>query len=322
MKTATWNTPRPPAVAQDSRSLAVWYWAALGLVTTLFSLSVFGQWVLSPEYFRPVDISPEAMAFDQVGRIRVLEVISTAVAVLALWFGLIRPWRRSGQAPIQGLMMLGALVGYVCDTTINIHDYVMAWNVHSINLSNWGAFFPGHAGPTHYAEALFWGPPMYLYFGVLLGAIQCFVFDRLRPYLGLAVAAVACFGAAFLFDFVAESSIIYFTQAYAWPKVVGALSVWVGEQHQFPLYESFLVAVYSTLYMLHQRSADANGVTCIERGIERVPAAWHLPVRTLAAFGFAIVPIVVYFGGFYLFTLGADTVVAMPAWLQANQWPR
>lgn len=295
--------------------VTVTWWALWGVAITVFSLVVFGRWLLSPIQFQPVPLPAAVMSSDAIARIRVLEGVSTFVALAALWVWLVRPWRRDGRAPIQGLVMLGALVGYVFDTTINLDSYVMAWNVHSVNFGTWAAFFPGHTGPVRYAEALLWGPPMYVYFGTLLGALQFAVLRTLRPRTGFSIAAILSFVAAFVFDLIAEVSIIRFTEAYAWARVWGVLSLWPGQQWQFPLYESLLVAAYSSLYLWHQQSVDSQGETFIERGAKQLPPRWQLPLRTLAAFGFAAVPILVYFGGFYLFSLAADVSAPLPAYL-------
>lgn len=292
-------------------------WAVLGLVATVFSLAVFGAWVSSREAFAPVVIAPEAaLPAQAVFRIRVLETVSSLIAVVAVLHFLIRPWLRSGIAPIAGLTMIGALLSYVLDTTVNYTGYFMAWNVHSINFGTWAAAFPGHTGPTRYAEALLWGPPMYLYFGVLLGCIQLQIIDRLRGALGLMLAAALSFAAAFALDIAAESFIIQSTQAYAWPNTVSSWSLWPGAQHQFPLYESLLVAMYSSGYALLLASSRRHTESFVERGVNRLPRRLRLPARFLAATGFATLLTAMYFGGFYLFSQYADSQVPLPPYLR------
>lgn len=304
--------------ASGARFAAVWLWAALGLVVTVFSFTVLGRWVASPDQFLAVPIPAEAMPAPGVLRLRLLEALSLAIAAGALGWFLVRPWLRTGRAPILGLTMIGALISYVLDTTVNYGGYWMAWNAHSVNVGTWAAFFPGHRGPVRYAEGLLWGPPMYVYFGVVLGSIQLAVFTRLRPVLGGLGAAVLSFAVAFAFDFIAEVAIIRSTEAYAWAQVVGALSVWPGTLWQFPLYESLMVAVYASLYVLLLRSVHAagqGGESFIERGVGALPSAWQLPLRAFASFGFAFVPTAIYFAGFNLFSLQADTAAPLPAYL-------
>ncbi|MFN9525660.1 MAG: spirocyclase AveC family protein [Pseudomonadaceae bacterium] len=302
----------PPSRLTLSPVLA---WGVLGLLFTCFSLSVFGAWILSPE-FAPLALSEtDAMPRERLLMLRVLEVLSVLVALAVLYAYLLRPWLKTGHVPLEGLLLIGALITYVLDTTINFSDYHMAWNKHSFNMGTWGGFFPGHTGPTQYAEAWLWGPPMYMYFGVALASIQLLAFRLVRPRLGVAIALVTAFAVAFLFDLIAESAIIQLSEAYAWPYTIGALSLWAGTQFQFPLYEALLVAIYASLYSWLMYSARHDGTSFIERGATDLPAAWRLPARLFAATGFAALCTAIYFGGFYAFSQFADSWVEMPAYL-------
>lgn len=309
-------SPTPSLAATSATGISpILCWALIGVVVTVFSLSVFGQWLMSAEHFAAVPITPaDAMSADGIRTIRIIEVISSAVAVAALAYFLVLPWLRRGTPSIQGLLLIGALISYVLDTMVNYGGYWMAWNKHALNFGTWAAFFPGHTGPTNYAEALLWGPPMYLYFGVLLGTIQLKLLDALRPRVGFALGFAAVFIAAFVFDLVAESVIIRH-QAYAWPETVGWLTLWKGEQHQFPLYESLLVAIYASAYMFLIRSARDGTVSFIERGVDRLPPAARLPMRLFAATGFAAACTLFYFGSFVLISLNADHQITLPPYM-------
>lgn len=306
----------PAFTPRFSLARPVVLWALAGALFSCFSAYVFGAWLLSAEAFVAVPITEaDAMPAHTLMCLRALEGLSVLVALAGFYAYLIRPWLRSGHAPLAGLLLVGALITYVLDTTVNFSDYHMAWNKHSFNRGTWAAFFPGHSGPTQYAEAWLWGPPMYMYFGVVLAAIQLQVFDRLRPRLGMLGAVLLAFTAAFAFDLVAESAIIQLTHAYAWPYTVGALSLWVGTQFQFPLYESLLVAIYASLYSVLIYSGRGGKLPWIERGSEVFSGGVQLLVRLFAATGFAALCTAIYFGGFYLFSQFADSQVVMPAYL-------
>ena len=299
-----------------SPSRPVVLWAIFGAVFTCFSISVLGAWLFSAEAFVAVPITAaDNMPGHTLMWLRGLEGLSVAVALLGLYAYLLKPWLNTGQAPLAGLLLVGALITYVLDTTINFSDYHMAWNKHSFNRGTWAAYFPGHTGPTQYAEAWLWGPPMYMYFGVVLAAIQLKVFDWVRPKSGLLVALLLAFVVAFVFDLVAESAIIQLTHAYAWPYTIGALSLWAGTPFQFPLYESLLVAIYASLYSALMYSARGQKLAWIERGSEVFYGPVQLLIRLLAATGFAALCTAIYFGGFYLFSQFADSRVEMPAYL-------
>lgn len=290
-------------------------WALLGFFFSLFSIAVFSTWVFSAD-FSPVPITAADMVSAQkIWILRGFEALSLFVAVLVLYIYLLRPLLKGQALPLKGLLLIGALLTYVLDTAINYSDFHMAWNKHAFNMGTWGGFFPGHEGPTRYAEAWFWGPPMYMYFGVALASIQAVAYKLARP-LGFWTALACAFVAAFAFDFIAEVAIIRLTEAYAWPYTVASLTVWAGTQYQFPLYESLLVAIYASLYSWLNYSAQADGVSFIERGIEAVPARLRLALRFFAATGFAALCTASYFAGFYGFSQWADSRVEMPAYLQ------
>jgi hypothetical protein len=194
----------------------------------------------------------------------------------------------------------------------------MAWNKHAFNVGTWASFVPGHTGPTRYAEALLWGPPMYMYFGVALATIQYWTF-RATCKLGKVLALLLAFVVAFVFDLVVESAIIQTTHAYSWSFTIGALSMWEGTQYQFPLYEALLVAIYGSLYSWLDASArSSDGVSFIERGVQYVPLKLQLLTRFFAATGFAALCTAIYFGGFYAFSQFADSRAELPSYLMPS----
>ena len=306
-----------PAEGAASSFSPLLLWALLGGLSGIFSFAIFGQWLFSATEFRPIELTAaDALPAGYAFRLRLVEGISVLVAAWALYHYLLRPWLQRRELAIEGLLLIGALITYVLDTSINFFGYFMAWNKHAVNFGTWGSFFPGHSGPTRYAEALLWGPPMYVYFGVALASIQRWVITGLRRLmpLGFFAALLLSFPAVFLFDLIAESVIIR-QQAYAWPNTVGALTLWPGTLHQFPLYESLLVGIYASMYSWLLHSAGSDGVTFIERGAERYAGAAQHTLRLLAATGYAALCTVIYFGGFAAFSAFADNSIALPAYL-------
>lgn len=292
-------------------------WATLGLIASVFAISVLGRWICSPA-FAPVPLGPEdAMPGAGVLVIRLFEALSVSVMLAIFYFYLIRPWRREGRVPFTGLMLFGALLSYVLDVTVDYHGYWMAWNRYSLNMGVWSSFFPGHTGPKQYAEAMVWGMPMYCYFGVLLGSLQLKVIDAARTRLraSLPVATLLSMAFAFVFDLAAEWLIIVATQAYGWGLTTRAFTLLPGSQYQFPLYECLAVAFFGTIYAFILKAERDRGSVFAERGHELLPPWLGAPVRVLAAIGLAFVPTAVYFGTFNLFSIGADSYAALPHYL-------
>lgn len=292
-------------------------WAVFGLIATCFSLSIFGQWIFSPA-FAPVPLTAEdAMPSSGILVIRIFEAISVLVLLIIFYYFLYRPWKRTGRAPFTGLMLFGALLSYVLDVTVDYHGYWMAWNRHSLNMGVWSSFFPGHTGPTQYAEGIVWGMPMYCYFGVLLGSLQLKVIEVIRRRLNasLFVATLASMVFAFLFDLAAEWTIISVTQAYGWGLTTRAFTLAAGSQYQFPLYECLAVAFFGTIYAFILKSEREKGSVFAERGLERLPLGIRHAARLFAAIGLAFIPTIVYFGTFNLFSIGANSYAALPHYL-------
>ncbi|MFL0197898.1 spirocyclase AveC family protein [Clostridium sp. WILCCON 0269] len=299
----------------EERIAPIWFWSSFGLIIAIFSCYVYSRWIFDPIQSLAVPILNNSMSTNQVLRIRIMEATSMCIALSMLWVYLFRALIKKHKVPIEGYILVGTLFGYVFDTTINYFNYVMAWNIYSINLGTWAAFFPGHTGPTRYAEGLLWGPSMYMYFGLLLGLIQYKFIETTKSKIGAIYAFVISFFIAFVFDLVVESFIIRTTQAYAYPHIIPILSVWVGKQYQFPLYASFLVAIYSSIYLCFIYSSKRNKESFVERGVRSLPKQIQFPIRVLAGIGFASLPIVVYFSGMLFFGLFAKTTISLPIYL-------
>lgn len=292
-------------------------WAAFGAGWLLFAGFVAVQWVFSDSQFSPIPLTEDdAISVSRLALLRFVEFISLFVACVTIHKFLFEPLMKRQAIQLEGMLVVGAVIAYCWDTTINYYDYLMAWNKHAVNFGTWAAFWPGHTGPVRYAEALFWGPPMYLYFGVGLGGIQWWMINKLESNKYSLLQAVSItFIFVALIDTVAESLIIR-TGAYAWPRTIEWLTLWSCEIYQFPLYEAFLVACYATAYALLLRSRDLNGLSFIERGVELLPRYLQTSVRFLAAIGFASLIAGGYFVGFLVISLAADSVIELPAYLQ------
>lgn len=129
-------------------------WAAFGAAVFIFSLTGFGRWLVSPEFSPVPVVNNDGFDAPAVLMLRMFEALSLSVAASALGHYLLRPLLLRRPVPIEGLLLAAPLVTYVFDTTVNYNDYFMAWNAHSINAGTWANYFPGHHGPTRYAEGL------------------------------------------------------------------------------------------------------------------------------------------------------------------------
>ncbi|MFE3056899.1 spirocyclase AveC family protein [Nocardia sp. NPDC059239] len=315
------------APTDDRRKGAVTVWALAGAVWLIISAQAYVRWMLSDSQFAPAPVlGPDELEPWRLVGIRVLEVASTAVLAGFLWFCVVKPWRASGKLSLDGKFVLGGLVAFAADVVLNLRAYVFAWNAHSVNLGSWSPFMPLHdpAVSGRYAEALLWGPPMYVYFCAGVAIVACVYANKLRARFP-AMSNVTLFGLVwlgeFFFDLVVEVVIMRATHAYAYVRTFRVLTLWPGQIHQFPLTEAIFVATLGCLYTWMRMAAQEHpdGLSPVERGFERWPARWQGPIRTLAVIGFcSVATILIYHLPTNWVGLTGDSVVDLPSYMRAG----
>ena len=105
-----------------------------------------------------------------------------------------------------------------------MHEYLFAWNAHSVNMGSWASFIPT-ASPDHqsrYAEALLWGIPMYTYFCIGVAIVRHAVRHdgcaRAIPGISNVRALGISVVIAFVFDVVIENLVIRLGHGYAFAR--------------------------------------------------------------------------------------------------------
>jgi Spirocyclase AveC-like len=298
-------------------------WAAVGVVWIGVCVIAIWGWVTGDNFGPPPVLGPDKMTDGKLIGLRLVEVVSTGVLVVAVYFLAWRPWRREHRITLDALLLLGGTVGFVMDCWLNTRAFLFAFNAHSVNLGAWASYLPFHdpAVPGHYAESLLWGLPMYIYFCAALGYVGAMAARKLQtrfPHLSTQGILALLFIGDFLFDFVVENFIIRSTAAYSFVQTNEAMTLWGGEQYQFPIYESFLVACVGTAFTYARWSMDwsEDGLSVIERGVLSLPARFQLPTRILAAIGFcAAVLMVCYHLPVNWISLTGDSFARLPSYL-------
>lgn len=314
----------PATPPSGDRGGYVAIWAALGVVLVGLALSIWGRWILSGSEFSPAPIiGPDRLPTWNLVVLRVEEALSVLEMVALFTFVVVLPLRRTGRLGLDAKIALGCLTGSVTDGVLNMHEYLFAWNAHSINLGSWASFVPT-ASPDHksrYAEALLWGLPMYTYFCIGVAIWGCGYIRRLRvrrPGISNAAAMTRLFGIALVFDFVVENLVIRLGHGYAFARTPKALTIFPGSQFQWPLYEMFSVAMLGVLFCGLRLSAQdsADGRSYVERGSGRLPARLQAPARWFAVIAWCITTLfVVYHLPFQFFGLTGDSVADLPSYM-------
>jgi Spirocyclase AveC-like len=281
------------------RQGAATFLALIGVVWFVVCIEVVLRWVTSDTEFAPAPkIGPDVMEDWRLIALRVFEVISLIVMLAFLWYCVVKPLRQTGRLGLDGRFVLGGIVCFVADAFLNVQQYLFAWNSENVNLGVWVRFMPFHNpdAPSRYAESLIWGPPMYVYFCAGVAIVACYEAKKVRqrwPNLSKFTLFVLIFIFEFLFDFIVENVVIRTTHAYAFAKTYEPLTLWAGEVHQFPIYESVLVAFVGCVFTWARMEAEErNGQSPIEVGVERW-RPWLQPwVRNFAVLGFCMVTLV------------------------------
>jgi hypothetical protein len=300
-------------------------WAIAGVVFAAIAVAAWVQWIASGDQFVQAPIlGPDEYSDTRLVGLRVIEALSVLVLVGIVWATVVTPLRRDGRLGFDGRTAIGCLFAASLDGMLNMFEYLFAWNAHSLNLGGWTAFLPltDDGASTRFAEALAWGVPMYLYFIMGVGMMGHWIVMRLRaryPGISNARAYLVVFAFACVFDFVVENAIIRSTQAYAFAKTNGALTLWSGSLYQYPIYEIFLVAVMGVLFTSLRLSVtdSPDGISYAERGFERFRPALQPWVRLFAITGFScMVLFLVYHVGFNWLGTNGDSIAPLPSYLR------
>jgi hypothetical protein len=299
-------------------------WALVGVALVGLALSIWGQWVFSSTEFEPAPIlGPDDIPTWNLVVLRIEEALSVFEMIALFTVCVVIPLRRFGRLGLDAKIALGCLVGSITDGVLNMHEYLFAWNAHSVNMGSWASFIPT-ASPDHqsrYAEALLWGIPMYTYFCIGVAIVACAFIRRLRvryPGISNARALGIVFVLACIFDFVIENLVIRLGHGYAYARTPSEITISAGSQFQFPLYEMFCVALLGVLFTGLRLSAmdSPDGLSYVERGCNRLRPGLRAAARWLAVMGWAILTLfVVYHLPFQFFGLNGDSVAELPSYM-------
>lgn len=298
-------------------------WAVVGLVWLVVSVQALVRWIASDDFAPAPLLGPDVMEAWRLVALRIFEGASLLVLVWFFWFCVVRPVIRERRLSLDGKFVLGGLVAFVGDAFLNSRQYLFAWNANNINMGVWTRFLPFHdpASSSRYAESIIWGAPMYVYFcaGVAMMSAPMVTWLRRR---NPAITTVTVFAAVwlfdFVFDFVVENAIIRLTNGYAYAQTFAPLTLWSGEIHQFPVYESILVASLGCVYtwMRIMAREDPEGLCPAERGFERWSPALQPWVRTFAVIGLcSAATLLVYHLPFNWLGLAGGSVAHLPSYL-------
>ena len=304
------------ATPVDRRITPVKWWAGLGVLFTLVAMGIWGAWLLSG----PERTPPGTSTLPTWMRICLdIQLWGGLLGMgVALYFFLIRPWRRAGALTLDGMFVIAFLLTYWQDPMMNS---LVPYALYNSRLPNWGSW-AGNIPWWHYpngrqvTEPILWDLPVYIYalFGVVVlgGGLMRKCKER-WPQLSKVQLVGICFVFMALADLLIEpfwirTGIFVFNGVFtpSW------LTLFDGRWYQFPLSEPVMLGAWWTLLASLRYFKNDLGETIVERGAlgdPRIPPRQRTWLRLFAVIAAANLCLLCY------------TVPAAVLGLYIRSWP-
>lgn len=323
MTSATTAAARPRA-RQAAESKPIYLFAGWGLISVLIGLYAMGSWIGSPD-FKPSPMGPDPLPGRVFWTLRITEVVALACAVWLLWKFMIKPWRQQGRIGWDGMFMLAGFSLWWTDPIDNYFNFTFMYNTGFYNMASWTSWIPGWEAPNQnlFPEPLFFVGGLYIWWFIAPVAVGCWGLRRLqerRPDLSGLSRLLIMFGAFMVFDFVAEG-IFQYLEIFKYVGTWAPLTIWAGTEHQYPLYNSVIMAMFFMGMTTLRYYRDDKGNSWAERGIEQIqlPAAGKTALRQFAIIGFLSANIMLmYYTPYLLFSMKVDSFPQYPSYLTAD----
>jgi hypothetical protein len=202
-------------------------------------------------------------------------VIGVGGALLAIWFLLIRPWRRTGRMTIDGMFVIAFFqLWSFQDAFCNYTVAQFQWNAVFVNVGSWYSWVPGWMSPrAHFlAEPILFCGGLYIWLFATGVIALNWVMRKAKqrwPRIGKVGLVLIAMGTAGFLDFVFE--VAWLRQGlYSYGAHVNALTLFPSKQYAFPIYEAVLWGItWGALASLRYFKND-KGQMQVERGLDTV----------------------------------------------------
>jgi hypothetical protein len=291
-------------------------WAVVGVLALAVIASVLAIWISGPN-FKPTAPPPGEPPASLMLWVHLLQIFSPITLLVFLWAYLIRPWMRSGQITLDGMLLVSWLAVYFQDALMNYLTPQLLWSSYFINFGSWSlGSFPTWISP--HGNLL---PEPLVAIGATYGSLgfwpavgACAVMRSLhRRFPRMSTLELILIGWAAAVAMNASSELLLLrTGVYAYPGSIRAFSFFPGTPYQFPLTSGICFGAVMAATATLRYFKDDTGRTWVERGVERLtlsPTRQTL-LRFFALFGF------VQLSMFLLFTVPIQWVG-----LISDPWP-
>jgi hypothetical protein len=271
MATAVMDRRSPVPDLEPGKITPVKWWAAGGvLVLGLIAISV-SRWLLGG-HAHPTTIGRSDVPTFMVVAVRIHEAVFSAIAVVAVWWTIVRPWRRERRLTADGILLLSLWsVWWFTDPMGNYHRIMYVYNTASVNLGCPQCWLPGWQSRTGtYAEPIIWGQAFYIGVFVLLTLLGCrFLawYRRRWPSHGRIVAVLALLTVFTVFDLFCE---IYWIRLGLYTYVNLPLALFSHHYYRVPLHEIPATGLWYTGIVCCRYFTNDRGETWAERGLSDI----------------------------------------------------
>lgn len=316
------STRRQAKVAAKSKPVLLF--AAWGVISLLIGVWAMGHWIVSSD-FKPSPMGPDPLPHSVWLTLRITEVVALSCAVWLLWKFMIKPWRQTGKLGWDGMFMFAGFSLWWTDPIDNYFNFTFMYNTGFYNMASWTRWIPGWEAPNQnlFPEPLFFVGGLYIWWFIAPVAVGCWCMRKLqekRPDLSLMSQLGIMFAGFMVFDFVAEG-IFQYLEIFKYVGTWGALTVFAGTEHQYPLYNSVIMAMFFMGMTTLRYFRDDKGHSWAERGIDAIqlPEAAKAWLRQFAIMGFLSANIMImYYTPFLLFSMKVDSFPKYPSYLTAT----
>ena len=227
-------------VQADQGKAATRFWIATGAFWFIFCITVWGLWITGPD-FKPNTIGRDQASPGYVALVRTTEIVVVILALIQIWYFIVRPKIKNGKFSFDGLFFLACWMLYIQEPVINYNSYQFLYTTVDYNMGSWCRYIPGWNSPhpelipvgsviwslTYLSLAAFWAFSGSHFMGWL---------KRRRPSLRPWQLVVLCFVTFIPADLVLEMGAGYL-QLFNYASTVPALTLFAGKIYQFPMYE-------------------------------------------------------------------------------------
>jgi hypothetical protein len=288
------SSPATPVAVKSAKPVTVW--AILGLAFVVFQAYVYIHWLSGPNFARshPTEPVPTITKF----WCWALQ-IATLLTITATLTYVIRQCRRQRRLTFDAMLVLAWVAVFWQDPLLNWIRPQFFYNSYLISFNAWVESVPGWISPngSGLPEPIFlagFGYMDSLFFCMVICSVMRLAKRRLPSLNAAGLIAVAIATGAAL-DLALEGMFVL-TRVYAYPGTIHSVSLWGGEQHQFPLYETLMWGSVWAGAACLRYFRDDKGRSVVERGADSlaVSEGRRTAIRAFAIIGFVNAMFVVY----------------------------